>query len=753
MTTDRPSVYLTTPKFGFFPEALPRSLPPLVGERSIRAPFGIDPWLYNAALKPEIPIAFASLYIVTVFALNAYNRRRKNRPWWIARQKVFTAFVVVHNALLTLYSVATFLAMCRAIVRVWPSWSDGTGAAGVADALCKMHGPRGLGDAATYNTTINIWEVKNTIIHLGYDGNPDPTDVGRIWNEGLAFWGWLFYVSKFYEVLDTLIILAKGKRSATLQTYHHSGAMLCMWAGIRYMSPPIWMFVFVNSFIHGLMYTYFTLSALGVKVPTALKRSLTTLQIAQFLWGSTYAAAHLFIKYDIPVSTPYQVAAIVKAAASSVSSAATEASSTVSKIIESPAATGTMVALVKKLLLRAVGEEGIAERVTANDGSAGHHMLPPKVEQQIDDFNHRTQPQFETKWRSELTKVNCIDTSGEAFAIYLNLLYLAPLTFLFARFFIKAYTGRGRARTASQAAKQAKQSGNVAIERTEETVEGIGRKGEDIIEKEAQRTKLSATEVHEQLRKDVQAMKNGTWGRDRRVSDHVQDFENQVRSAADKAKEQAKALGKTGSPRRPSPSKRSLEVPGTESSQNSNSSAIVDTQSPTLEKPKTSPLEEPVKSLHASGEPATKQEDNLAATEATRPGATVESSEADISSGLDKAMSDSEAKLSTTNAQDDDRTYSEVVQDGTTTESITSSFTSSSGQQGPSMTESTFTDTDAMGKSGVDVEYTTESGETVGYSTGDRDFSEMGGERDFPIKSTPVEDDKPNFRPPGSASS
>jgi hypothetical protein len=88
---------------------------------------------------------------------------------------------------------------------------------------------------------------------LGYDGNPDPTDAGRLWNEGLAFWGWMFYISKFYEVLDTLIILAKGKRSATLQTYHHSGAMLCMWAGIRYMSPPIWMFVFVNSFIHGLM--------------------------------------------------------------------------------------------------------------------------------------------------------------------------------------------------------------------------------------------------------------------------------------------------------------------------------------------------------------------------------------------------------------------------------------------------------------------------------------------------------------------
>ena len=85
------------------------------------------------------------------------------------------------------------------------------------------------------------------------DGSPDSTDLGRLWNEGLGFYGWLFYISKFYEVVDTLIILAKGKNSSMLQTFHHAGAMMCMWAGIRYMSPPIWMFVFINSGLHGLM--------------------------------------------------------------------------------------------------------------------------------------------------------------------------------------------------------------------------------------------------------------------------------------------------------------------------------------------------------------------------------------------------------------------------------------------------------------------------------------------------------------------
>ncbi|EME48248.1 hypothetical protein DOTSEDRAFT_147557 [Dothistroma septosporum NZE10] len=572
-----PQVYITKPVFAFtwnslFPEDLPKALPPPIKERTFRAPFGIDKDLYNFALQPWIPFTFAAVYIVAVFSLNAYNRKQGNKPWTISRSPLFKYFVILHNALLTIYSAATFLAMCRAILHTWPEggFSNPSGLAGIADSLCKIHGPRGIGDAATYNTTINIWEAKNTAIHLGYDSMPDPTDVGRLWNEGLAFWGWWFYVSKFYEVVDTMIIIAKGKRSATLQTYHHSGAMLCMWAGIRYMSPPIWMFVFVNSFIHALMYTYFTLSALGIRINPTIKRTLTTMQIAQFLWGASYAAAHLFIQYDIPIATPYQIASTIQAAAANVSSAASATASTISKVIESPAATGTLVALAKKLLLRAVGAEGIAELVT--DDRGGH--ITPHIEEKIEQFNERSHaPQYETRWRTEWTKNNCIDTSGEAFAIYLNLFYLAPLTWLFARFFVKAYTGRGKPRRASHAAKQVADAGRTAAERTDETVEKLGRKAEDgIIEAQAKAKNVDVNQVHDQLRRDLKAVKEGTF-RDRRVSDHVQNFEDKAKTAAEKvaqnvkdgvekAKQEAKKVTNgTGSPGPGSPTKRNQATP------------------------------------------------------------------------------------------------------------------------------------------------------------------------------------------------
>ena len=65
-----------------------------------------------------------------------------------------------------------------------------------------------------------------------------------------------------------------------------------------YMAPPIWIFCIFNSLIHALMYTYYTLSALHIRVPGLLKQSLTTLQITQFIIGGSFAALHLFVNLD-----------------------------------------------------------------------------------------------------------------------------------------------------------------------------------------------------------------------------------------------------------------------------------------------------------------------------------------------------------------------------------------------------------------------------------------------------------------------
>lgn len=460
-----------------------------------------------------------------------------------------------------------------------------------------------------------------------------------------------------------------------------------------------------------IQYTYFTLSAVGVKVPNRLKRLLTSLQIAQFIWGASFAAAHLFVQYDIPVSTPYQIASYVKQAASSASSAASAASSTVSKVYETPAvATGTLVPLLKKLLLRAVGEEGIAERVTNNQGEP----ISQKIEEKIEQFNEKTQQVFETRYRTDWTKVNCIDTTGEAFAIYLNLLYLAPLTFLFARFFIKAYTGRGKPRRASHAAKQVVDSTHVAHERTEETVEKLGKKAEDeIIQAEARLQKVDAKDIQEQLRRDVKSVKQGTFASGRRVSDNVQSFERRVRSAAERAKEET---SKFVSQSRTEISKRTSK----------NESAIMDeTDIETV-------VQEATSKPSKSSESEQKQEDNLADSQATR---TVTEAERSVdkenqSPAQDSGMSYAEAVKE--DVEDDgkdfptgDRDFPSQEPPGSLEPQNQSEETQDANLASSQAIRPDPEDSDAMGKSGVAV---------------DKDDEGQG-------------DDRATFRPPGAAAS
>ena len=253
-----PSVHVTYPPTSLLwyrPQQNPQALSPSISDRTLARPFTIPTDLYNNLLHIAIPITISLVYTTTVSYFNQVNKDRNYKPWAFSKSLLFWALVVAHNVFLALYSGWTFVGMLNAIRQSWPGLDGPHGLAGAADALCKMQGPRGLGSAATYNASTSTWSFTDKAMKLA-GAIPDSTDVGRIWNEGLAFYGWLFYLSKFYEVFDTAIILIKGKKSTVLQTFHHAGAMMCMWAGIRYMSPPIWMFVFINSFLHTIMVSF-----------------------------------------------------------------------------------------------------------------------------------------------------------------------------------------------------------------------------------------------------------------------------------------------------------------------------------------------------------------------------------------------------------------------------------------------------------------------------------------------------------------
>lgn len=251
-----PSVRITpvpTDLLRFPPDPLPSTLPPPAADLTLSHPFAIPTDVYNSLLSVQVPLTVALVYATTVIILNQLNAKRNYKPWMVSTTRPFRAFVIAHNIFLALFSAWTFVGLLNAVRLSLDGAVAEHGLVGMVDVLCKINGPRGLGDAATFNASTSAWGFTNRALKLAANHLPDTTDLGRIWNEGLAFYGWLFYVSKFYEVVDTLIILAKGRKSSFLQTYHHAGAMMCMWAGIRYMAPPIWMFVLVNSLIHVFM--------------------------------------------------------------------------------------------------------------------------------------------------------------------------------------------------------------------------------------------------------------------------------------------------------------------------------------------------------------------------------------------------------------------------------------------------------------------------------------------------------------------
>lgn len=236
----------------FNPATNPGTLYPPPADGSLARPFNVSPGVYQALLHPAVPITVSIIYWQVVEYVNKLNKKRDHKPWAFSTTLPFYILVVAHNVGLAIFSGWTFFGMLNAITASWPGWAAEHGLAGAVDALCKINGPRGFGSAATYDMSNARWGFTDRAMKLS-SFEPDSADLGRIWNEGLAYYGFFFYLSKLYEVVDTAIILAKGKESSNLQTYHHAGAMLCLWTGIRYMSPPIWMFTFINSGLHTLM--------------------------------------------------------------------------------------------------------------------------------------------------------------------------------------------------------------------------------------------------------------------------------------------------------------------------------------------------------------------------------------------------------------------------------------------------------------------------------------------------------------------
>lgn len=181
------------------------------------------------------------------------------------------------------------------------------------------------------------------------------------------------------------------------------------------------------------------------------------MQISQFLIGTVYAGIHSFLSYEIPVQVEVP----------SIKSAASAILTTASSIVAEATASAGLGDTIKKMLFRAAGEGGVADNV----GGAPSPHANLNANAHAHHFHHHEEPAA-VSYRTEYRTVPCIDTQGQTLAIWMNVFYLTPLTYLFVRFFVKSYITRTIGRGAAEKMKAIEGSGKNALKGIDRVING-----------------------------------------------------------------------------------------------------------------------------------------------------------------------------------------------------------------------------------------------------------------------------------------
>lgn len=319
-------------------------------------------WAFELSLSAWVPIATAIVYLFATHATNNRFGPGKPKPADLVKQSYgLSQTVLGHNILLAAYSGWTFFHTATRTFSYLFGGIASSGLSGLANAYCTVP----VADSSF---------------------------------AGLGIYVWLFYISKYYEIIDSVVLILKGKPVSHLQSYHHAGAILCMWAGYRYSAPAIFIFLLFNSFVHTLMYTYYSMTAMKLPFTGGLKRSMTTVQITQLVVGWNLAAAFLVLRYN-PLAYP---TGAMPSPGKHILNPATAAFSSFQSVNNATSSSGLI-------------STTSSEAIQLIKQSILNHLAP----------GHTT--------------TSCVSTSGQLFGVVLNVAYLIPLIYLFVSFYIRSY--------------------------------------------------------------------------------------------------------------------------------------------------------------------------------------------------------------------------------------------------------------------------------------------------------------------------
>ena len=79
---------------------------------------------------------------------------------------------------------------------------------------------------------------------------------GTLPNGPLYYWSYIYYLSKYYELLDTVLQLLKGRPPPHffLHVYHHAVVLQMCWLWLEYSQSLQWGGLLFNTAVHVVMY-------------------------------------------------------------------------------------------------------------------------------------------------------------------------------------------------------------------------------------------------------------------------------------------------------------------------------------------------------------------------------------------------------------------------------------------------------------------------------------------------------------------
>ena len=151
-----------------------------------------------------------------------------------------------------------------------------------------------------YQCILNLWCVLAMIYEVcqnpwfkSWWGNYSQPGIGGF---RISFLVWIHYNNKYVELLDTLFMVLRKKNNqiSFLHCYHH---ILLLWAWFIvckfHPGGDVYFGALVNSFIHVIMYGYYTMALLNISCPW--KKWITACQMIQFVICLTHACYSYYL--------------------------------------------------------------------------------------------------------------------------------------------------------------------------------------------------------------------------------------------------------------------------------------------------------------------------------------------------------------------------------------------------------------------------------------------------------------------------